>query len=107
MSTMMIYMFISQFINTALILLFVYSNFENAHTPYAKYIANGPYPDFTMDWYFRVGAMYTQTFVILSLSPIIDAFTTWVWIRALQKIDIGYFFKPSVSEKHETTSKSV
>lgn len=107
MNTMMIYMFISQFINTALILLFVFSNFENAQFPFIRQLANGPYPDFTMNWYLRVGAMYTQTFVILSLSPIIDAVITWVLIRLYQKFDIGTFSKMKPGHVYETSAKSV
>jgi len=41
MNTVMIYIFVSQFINTALILLSVHSNFENAHVPFIKKFFNG------------------------------------------------------------------
>lgn len=45
------YLFVSQFVNTAIILLAVYTNLENAHIPLIKNIFNGPYPDFTIKWY--------------------------------------------------------
>jgi hypothetical protein len=41
MKTMMKYSFVSQFINTAFIILLVYSNFEHAHLPFIKDIFNG------------------------------------------------------------------
>ena len=59
MNTILKYLFLSQFINTALVLLSVYSNLENSHVPILRNHANGPYPDFTMEWYFKVGAMYS------------------------------------------------
>ena len=36
MNTILKFLFISQFINTGLILLAVHSNFENAHLPFIK-----------------------------------------------------------------------
>lgn len=81
MDTILKYLFVSQFINTALILLSVQSNFENSHVPYLKKYANGPFPDFTMKWYSTVGSMYTQTLVIYTLMPIIDAIMNIVLLR--------------------------
>jgi len=72
MNTIMIYIFFSQFINTALILLCVHSNFENTQVPILNEYANGQFPDFTMEWYFKVGAIFAQTLFIMSLSPFID-----------------------------------
>jgi hypothetical protein len=59
----MVYIFVSQFVNTGIILLLVHSNFENSNS-ILQNVFNGSYPDFTMDWYYKVGSVYTQTLII-------------------------------------------
>ena len=68
MNTILKFLFISQFLNTGCILISVHSNFENANLPYIKSIFNGSYPDFTMEWYFKLGSMYTQTMLMMGFS---------------------------------------
>lgn len=73
MNSILSYLFVSQFINSGIILLLVHSNFENAHVPFIKSIFNGSYPDFTMEWYYKIGSILTQTLLILGIAPAIDA----------------------------------
>lgn len=68
MNTILKFLFISQFLNTGCILLSVHSNFENSDVPFMKMIFNGSYPDFTMEWYFKLGSMYTQTMLMMGIS---------------------------------------
>lgn len=107
MNSIMIYVFFSQFINTAFILLAVYSNFEKAHVPYVKHIFNGQYPDFTMEWYFKVGAIFSQTLLILGISPLFDL-TYYVLIQKIKLFkDTGYFFSPATGTHVKTKAKTI
>jgi hypothetical protein len=73
MNSILKFLFISQTLNTAIILMSVHANFENAHLPYIKQIFNGSYPDFTMEWYYKIGSIFSQTLVILGIMPAVDA----------------------------------
>jgi hypothetical protein len=62
-------------------LLAVHSNFENSHLPLMKEYFNGQFPDFTMEWYYKVGPIFPQTLIIISLTPIIDTIVAVCWLR--------------------------
>lgn len=99
MNTILKFLFLSQTINTALVLLTVHANFENAHLPYIKQIFNGSYPDFTLEWYFKIGSIYSQTLVIMGIMPVVDALFEFLLIRLKQFRDIRRLSKPSLREE--------
>jgi hypothetical protein len=76
-------------------LLSVHANFSNSDIPYLKLIFNGSYPDFTLEWYYKIGSMYAQTLFLVGLTPLIDAFFIYLWIRLKQCRDTGRFFRVS------------
>lgn len=62
--------FIGQFFNTAILLLLVYSNMTQSGLT----MFNGPYYDYSDEWYAIVGSQIVKTMVINSiLPPIIEA----------------------------------
>ncbi len=73
MNTILRYIFISQFFNTSILLLMVHANLTNSSIPGLRSVFNGSHPDFTLDWYFKVGGIFVQTMVILGASPLIEA----------------------------------
>jgi len=105
MATILKFLFVSQFFNTAFLLLLVHTNLENSHVPFIKRVFNGEHPDFTMEWYFKVGAYFSQTLVILGFAPAIEACMAIVYLKINQKLDIGYFFEPK--EPCKTRAKTV
>ncbi|CDW91332.1 UNKNOWN [Stylonychia lemnae] len=106
MNSILKFLFISQFINTGLILLSVHSNFENAHLPYVKKIFNGSYPDFTMEWYYKIGSIYTQTLFILGLSPLIDTIKISIYNRIKQYKDSKTITKIKPLQEIQSQSKT-
>jgi hypothetical protein len=52
-------LFVISFLNTSWMLLFVNANFDNSSLKFLSAIFSGHYPDFTFDWYFKVGSLFT------------------------------------------------
>jgi hypothetical protein len=66
-------LFVSQFINSGLVLFLVTFNFEDSRLQsFAGKIFNGEFKDFTETWYEKVGSVYVQTLFVIGLSPVID-----------------------------------
>jgi len=106
MNTILKFLFISQTLNTAIILMSVHANFENAHLPYIKQIFNGSYPDFTMEWYYKIGSIFSQTLIILGIMPAIDALFEFSLSRLKQFRDNRRLSKPRKGEELESLSKT-
>ncbi|TNV85819.1 hypothetical protein FGO68_gene5047 [Halteria grandinella] len=84
-------LFLTQFINSAVILVLVHANFENSSFPIVNKIFNGEFPDFTQQWYNRVGSIITQTLVIIGLATPIDCLYVLAWTRYKQFRDTGHW----------------
>ena len=63
--------FVTQFFNTAILLLLVNANFGEVGLPLAKVFA-GPFYDYTPKWYTAVGYRLTQTMLINAFFPYIE-----------------------------------
>lgn len=74
-------LFCSQFLNTTLMMMLVNSNFDNTTIPLIKMIFNGKFADFTDLWYIKLGGFYSQTLMILGLTPLIDLFVQICYLR--------------------------
>ncbi len=75
-------LFVSQFINSALILFLVTFNFEDSRLQsLAGKIFNGEFKDFTESWYEKVGSVYVQTLFVIGLSPPIDCLLKIIFAR--------------------------
>lgn len=100
-------LFVISFINTSWMLLFVNANFDNSSLKFLSVIFSGQYPDFTFDWYFKVGSLFTQTLLIVGLSPVAEA-TVFHCLRLLKKRkDCGYLFAPPPGTTLTTKATSV
>jgi hypothetical protein len=62
--------FLAQFFNTALVLLFVEANFSETFT-FADSIFTGAFPDYIPDWYAVTGDAFVQTMLINAFFPLI------------------------------------
>jgi hypothetical protein len=83
------FLFLTQIINSALILVLVHANFENSSFPLINKIFNGEFPDFTIEWYGSVGSIITQTLVIIGFATPIDCLYVLLWCRWKQYRDTG------------------
>lgn len=61
--------FIAQFFNTAILILLVNANFAEFNIPFTSFF-NGPYLDYTYNWYGFVGNRIVQTMIINALMPL-------------------------------------
>lgn len=99
-------LFLTQFINSAVILVLVHANFENSTFPLVNKIFNGEFPDFTQEWYNKVGSIITQTLVIIGIACPIDCLYVIAWTRYKQYRDTGRWSLRQ-SEPAESNSKTV
>lgn len=64
-------LFIAMFCNVALVVLLAYGRFENLPSFFKEtHILDGPYNDFSFEWYGAVGTYFITTFVAQAVSPI-------------------------------------
>jgi len=70
--------FLSQFVNTGLVALFVYGNLgQTAENIFKGFVFGGPYNDFSVDWYRVVGAQLAFTVatnVVMPAVPLVCTF---------------------------------
>ena len=75
--------FFTQFLNTAIVVLFVYANFSEFGN--GKSFFDGPFYDYQSGWYAVVGYRIVQTMIINALLPIgyetMPIFTSWLYQR--------------------------
>jgi len=78
--------FIAQFFNTAILILLVYANFDEIGLEFL----NGPFYDFSPEWYAIVGYSIVQTMVINAILPLIfEALPITIsWLT--QRMDQGW-----------------
>jgi hypothetical protein len=67
--------FIAQFFNTGLVLLLVNANLTEYGPKIFTSNFNGPFPDYTAQWYSEVGYKIVQTMLINSVTPFITLFS--------------------------------
>lgn len=63
--------FVAQYFNTGFLMLLSYSNFAEVGLPFAN-LFDGPYYDFTTEWYAVVGWKLTQTMIINAFMPVVE-----------------------------------
>lgn len=101
------FLFLTQFINSALILVLVHANFENSKfAPVVNKIFNGEFPDFTQQWYNKVGPLLTQTLCIIGLATPLDCAFVLAYSRLRFYLDTGKLTKSDI-ESVESNSKTV
>ncbi|KAF0697360.1 Aste57867_11946 [Aphanomyces stellatus] len=99
--------FITQFFNTALIVLFLNANMDdvmasrNSASINGVQIFTGKYSDFTVAWYNDVGVSLMLTMLINMVSPHAGIFITYVILETNRFIDRGFSFDFSIT-KQET-----
>ena len=81
--------FITQFFNTAFLMLLVYANFNDAGLPLGS-LFNGPFADFVPFWYVQVGWKMTQTMIINSFMPVVSFGIAWGMKFAFRLLDRSF-----------------
>lgn len=79
--------FITQFMNTGILILLVQANFSEVDIPLAKSIFNGPFYDYLPLWYTAVGYKLTQTMIINSIFPYIEFGIAYSKLWVFRKMD--------------------
>lgn len=82
-------MFITQFFNTAILLILVNANFEEVGLPLAT-VFDGPFRDFTPTWYTNVGYRVTQTMLINAFFPYIEFTIAYVKLNLFRWKDRSF-----------------
>ena len=67
----MVWVFMAQFFNTAILLLIVNANLKEIWHPLGSILA-GIYPDFTSAWYREVGSLFAKAMCINIIQPITE-----------------------------------
>jgi hypothetical protein len=82
--------FVAQFFNTGLLLLFVNANLTE-HNPQSvtKYF-KGPFYDYMPEWYGTVGVLIVKTMIINSIMPYVGLVTAFAVPALKRKIDNGF-----------------
>ena len=62
--------FVAQFFNTGILILLAFANLDEVSIPVLKNIAQGPFYDYTDEWYSLVGARIVTTAIINALMPL-------------------------------------
>ena len=80
----------TQFFNTAVLLLLVNANFSEMKVPYLNQAFTGQYTDFTSDWYGDVGVILIKALLIGAFMPIIEFFIAYGMKEGLRKKDRSF-----------------
>ena len=81
--------FIGTFFNTAFLLLLVYANFTDSNFPGASFF-NGPFYDYSDEWYAIVGSQIVKTMIINSILPPIMESIPIIMAWWFQRSDQGW-----------------
>jgi len=82
----MVFLFLIQFINTSVILLFINADLSRSGIPILdKILLLGYHPDFTVNWYRDVGKIITSLMIKNISWPIIE-FSFWFGVRILTRL---------------------
>ena len=60
-----------------------------------------------MEWYFKVGSLFTQTLFIVGMSPVAEQCVFHMLRKKKQMKDCTYFFAPAADAIVETKAKTV
>ena len=77
--------FVTQFFNSAIILLLIDSNFTETGIPFLGLIFKGNYYDFDSDWYKNMGGTIEYTVAYIAVWPIIE-FAVYYGIKVLMRL---------------------
>ena len=102
-NTIMQFLFVTQFINSALILVLVQANFEYTSVPLVRQLFNGQFADFNSEWFNQVGAIMIQTLGIIGLTPPLDCLYIMGYARYMYYMDTGHFFQRKGAESRSKT----
>jgi hypothetical protein len=64
--------FVSQFFNTAILVLLSQANFSESKVPLLHSIQWGQFTDFSEDWYRECGSIIIKTLAIASVMPVVE-----------------------------------
>ena len=103
-SSTMIWIFLTQFINTALILLGLNANLTEIYSPLGV-IFNGVYGDFEKTWYNNVGCLFLNTMVINTFFPVTEQLIRFLMTNFKKWKDQGW--KRQYSTKSLTVANYV
>ena len=91
--------FITQFFNTAMLLLLVNANLQESGLPFGSMLS-GQYPDFTGSWYKDIGVSLVKTMTMNSVFPAIEWGIFWSMATAKRFWDKKKFsFDPKITRK--------
>lgn len=90
--------FLTQFFNTAILLLLVNANLSDTDLLFKEYF-NGQYRDFSWNWYNDISASILQTMFLNAFIPIFE-FGFWGGIRIMKRFfDSGFTMKVNKTKK--------
>ena len=96
----MIFVFVVQFFNTAILINLVNANTGEAFSHLGLFY--GSYPDFNFNWYSDIGATVVYTMVFNALWPFIEILMNFGMSLAYRILDKGFSFN-----KYHTSSKTL
>jgi hypothetical protein len=78
--------FLSNFATMAIIVLVAYGSANNLPSFFKTlHIFNGPYKDFSVDWYGNIGFYLMTTFIIQSFSPLLANIVSYLFIKPVMR----------------------
>ena len=85
--------FIAQFFNTAILILLVNANFGELSSKETSFF-DGPFYDYSPDWYSNVGLKIVQTMIINAILPLVTEVVPILWTWMLTRHDQGWESDP-------------
>lgn len=82
--------FVTQYFNTAFLLLLVNANFSEHHIPFLSEYLHGQYTDFSSDWYKDVGVTIVRTMLISAIFPFVDFGIAWSLRNGIRLLDRSF-----------------
>ena len=100
LQSIMVGIFISQYLNTAVLVLLVQANFTDSGVPLG-WLFNGQYSDFSAYWYSDIGGAIVQTMLINAFMPAID------WIFFALKLAMRFRDRGFGKDVMKTSKKTI
>jgi len=91
--------FIAQFFNTGILLLLVNGNLSEHSPAFITKHVQGPFYDYTPDWYVTVGGKIVQTMIINSIMPFVGLATSFIIPGLKRKMDRKFGSDEYVTKK--------
>lgn len=82
--------FITQFFNTAILLLLFNANMSETSIPFFSDVLAGEYTDFNNDWYTDIGCTIIKAMIVASVFPLIEAVMFGSMKFAFKLLDRGF-----------------